>query len=46
MKILFQKDDQCIVLDDSLYELENDLNALKQESIENEKSYSRSTTQS
>lgn len=37
MKILFQKDDQCIVLDDSLYELENDLNALKQESIENEK---------
>lgn len=37
IKILFQKDDQKIVLDDSLYELENDLNALKKESIENEK---------
>lgn len=37
MKILFQKDDQRIVLDESLQELEGDLNALKQESIENEK---------
>ena len=37
MKILFQKDEQRIILDDSLYELENDLNALKRESIENEK---------
>lgn len=37
MKVLFQKDDQKIILDESLYELENDLNALKKESIENEK---------
>lgn len=37
MKVLFQKDQQRIVLDDSLSELENDLNALKIESIENEK---------
>ena len=37
IQILFQKDDQRIVLDESLYELENDLNALKRESIENEK---------
>lgn len=37
MKILFQKNDQEIVLEDSLEELENDLNALKKESIENEK---------
>lgn len=37
MKILFQKDDQRIVLDDSLKELEYDLNELKRESIENEK---------
>lgn len=37
MKILFQKDEREIVLDESLKELENDLNALKKESIENEK---------
>ena len=37
MRILFKKDDQRIVLDDSLRELENDFNALKQQSIENEK---------
>ncbi len=37
IKILFQKDQQRIVLDDSLYELENDLNELKRQSIENEK---------
>lgn len=36
MHILFQKDQQMLVLDDSLKELENDLNALKKESIENE----------
>ena len=37
MKILFQKDDQRIVLDESLQELEDDFNELKRESIENEK---------
>ena len=37
MKILFQKDNQRIILDESLFELENDLNELKIESIENEK---------
>lgn len=37
MKILFQKNDQRIILDESLIELENDLNELKRESIENEK---------
>lgn len=37
MKILFQKDDQVIVLDESLYELEQDLNQLKYQSIENER---------
>lgn len=37
MKILFQKDEQRIVLDDSLQELEDDFNELKRESIENEK---------
>ena len=37
MKILFQKNEQEIVLEDSLEELENDLNALKKETIENEK---------
>lgn len=37
MKILFQKDEQRIVLDESLYELENDLNELKMQSIENER---------
>lgn len=37
MKILFQKDDQRIVLDESLEELEDDFNELKRESIENEK---------
>lgn len=37
MKILFQKDDQRVILDDSLLELENDLNELKRKSIENEK---------
>ncbi len=37
MKILFQKNEKEIVLEDSLKELENDLNALKKESIENEK---------
>ena len=37
MKILFQKDEKEIVLEDSLKELEKDLNALKKESIENEK---------
>lgn len=37
MRILFQKNEKEIVLEDSLKELENDLNALKKESIENEK---------
>lgn len=37
MKVLFQKDDKRIYLDDSLKELEDDFNALKQESIENER---------
>lgn len=37
IKILFQKNEQKIHLDASLSELENDLNALKQESMENEK---------
>lgn len=37
IKILFQKDNQRIVLEDSLKELETDLNDLKQENIENEK---------
>lgn len=37
MRILFQKDNQRIVLDDSLYELEQDFNLLKQQSLENEK---------
>lgn len=37
MKILFRKDNEHIVLEPSLKELEEDLNALKQESIENEK---------
>ena len=37
MKILFQKDNQRIVLDQSLKELEEDLNNLKQISLENEK---------
>lgn len=37
MKVLFQKDEQRIVLDDSLKELEDDFNELKRESIENEK---------
>ncbi len=37
MKILFQKDDEHIHLDEYLSELENDLNDLKFESIENEK---------
>ena len=37
MKILFQKNDQRIILDESLFELENDLNELKKESLENEK---------
>ena len=37
MKILFQKDNERIILEPSLKELEDDLNALKQESIENEK---------
>lgn len=37
MKILFQKDDKKIILEDSLKELEEDLNELKRESIENEK---------
>lgn len=36
MKILFQKDDQRIHLDEYLIELENDLNDLKFQSIENE----------
>ena len=36
MKILFQKNDQHIILDASLKELENDLNDLKRESIANE----------
>lgn len=37
MKTLVSKDDKEIVLEDSLKELEQDLNALKKESIENEK---------
>lgn len=37
MKILFQKDNQRIILEDSLKELEEDLNELKRENIENEK---------
>ena len=37
IKILFRKDNQRIVLEDSLKELETDLNDLKQENIENEK---------
>ncbi len=37
MKILFQKDDQRIHLDEFLVELENDLNDLKFENMENEK---------
>ncbi|MEG0276651.1 MAG: HAMP domain-containing sensor histidine kinase [Coprobacillus sp.] len=37
MKILFRKDNKRILLDDSLKELEDDFNALKQESLENER---------
>lgn len=37
MKMLFQKDDQQIVLENSLKELEHDLNELKKANIENEK---------
>jgi two-component system sensor histidine kinase VanS len=37
IRTLVQKDDQEIVLEDSLKELEHDLNVLKKESIENEK---------
>lgn len=37
MKILFRKNDQEIQLEDSLKELENDLNLLKRESMENER---------
>lgn len=37
MKMLFQKDSQQIVLENSLKELENDLNELKKANIENEK---------
>lgn len=37
MKILFQKNDKEIVLEDSLKELEIDLNELKKESIDNER---------
>ena len=37
MQILFQKNNKEIILEDSLKELENDLNALKKESMENEK---------
>lgn len=37
IKILFQKDDERIILDQSLHELEEDLNTLKKMSLDNEK---------
>lgn len=43
MKILFQKDNKKISLDESLKELEDDFNALKQESLENEKKVIKET---